>query len=217
MVVISAGIFMMGGSDSNEKPVHSVNIKAFAMGKTTVTQAQWQSVMGNNPSGFEQCGPSCPVEMVSWNEAQEFVQKLSAKTGKTYRLPSEAEWEFACRAGGNHQSCGSDNVDAVAWYSSNSGGTTHPVAGKQANAFCLYDMSGNVLQWVEDWYLDNYSVAPTDGSAWVSGGEQKFRVLRGGSRGDFRARLRPAIRRWDTPDIRSSYYGFRLARTLVAP
>jgi len=217
MVIVPAGNFMMGGSGIDEGPTHEVNVKSFAMGKTAVTQGEWQSLMGANPSYFKLCGSSCPVENVSWNDAQDFVQKLNAKTGKNYRLPSESQWEYACRAGGRHEYCGSDNVDAVGWYDRNSGKSTHSVAGKQPNAFGLYDMSGNVWEWVEDWYHDNYNGAPTDGSAWVSGGEQKSRVLRGGSWNYGPTWLRSALRVSYTPGNRYGDDGFRLARTLVTP
>jgi len=137
MVVIPAGSFEMGSKDrdSDEKPVRRVNINGFAMGKTEVTQRQWRALMGSNPSRFSGCGPDCPVEQVSWNDAQDYVRKLSQQTGKTYRLPSEAEWEYACRAGGSQTYCGSDDVSAAGWYESNSGSKTNAVAGKQANAF----------------------------------------------------------------------------------
>lgn len=212
MVAIPPGSFDMGATHSQHtKPVHRVNIsQAFAIGKTEVTQAQWKSIMGNNPSKFSglfnSCGDNCPVEQVSWDDAQAFIQKLNAKTGKQYRLPSEPEWEYACRAGGKHEYCGGVNLDSAAWHGGNSAEKTHPVASKQANAFGLYDMTGNVWEWVEDWYHDDYNGAPADGSAWVNGGEQKYRVLRGGS--------------WyDNPNYQSSavriyQFGFRLARTL---
>jgi formylglycine-generating enzyme required for sulfatase activity len=184
MVVIPVGSFEMGSNSgaSDEKPVHSVRIgKAFALAKTEVTQKQWRAIMGSDPAElkFKGCD-DCPVERVNWNEVKEFTTKLSQMTGKTYRLPSEAEWEYACRAGGTHTYCGSDNVDNVAWYDKNSGSKTHAVAGKQANAWGLYDMSGNVWEWTEDCWNGSYSGAPTDGSAWITG-ECVRRVLRGGS------------------------------------
>ncbi|SBT07650.1 conserved exported hypothetical protein [Candidatus Accumulibacter aalborgensis] len=114
MVVIPAGSFDMGGSAGDESPVHRVSVRGFAMGRTEVTQGQWRAVMGNNPSYFSNCGADCPVEQVSWNDAQDYVRKLSANTGKTYRLPSEAEWEYACRAGGRHEYCGGDSIESVA-------------------------------------------------------------------------------------------------------
>jgi len=181
MAVIPAGSFQMGSSRfDNEKPVHSVTIsRPFALSRTEVTQGQWRAIMGSNPSRFKNCGDDCPVENVSWHEAKEFIRKLNDKTGKSYRLPTEAEWEYACRAGGNQEYCGSDDIDAVAWHKDNSGSETHAVAGRQANAFGLYDMIGNVSEWAEDCWNDANN-APTDGSAWTSG-ECVRRVVRGGS------------------------------------
>jgi len=219
MVVIPAGSFDMGASngDDNEKPVHRVTIgKAFALGKTEVTQGQWKAIMGDNPSKYINCGDNCPVEMVNWDDAKAFIQKLNEKTGKKYRLPSEAEWEYACRAGGAHTYCGGDNPDSISWYgglakpAGNSGNTTNPVAAKQANAFGLYDMSGNVWEWVEDSYHENYQGAPTDGSAW-QGEEGSLRVPRGGSW----SYLQPAAKRGGSePKFRFGTIGFRLARSL---
>lgn len=218
MVVIPAGSFDMGsnGGDDNEKPVHRVTIAGnFALGKTEVTQGQWQQIMGNNPSRYSKCGDNCPVEMVSWEDAQEFIQRLSEKTGRQYRLPSEAEWEYACRAGGAHLYCGGDNPDSVSWYggmatpAGNSGKTTNPVATRQPNAFGLYDMSGNVWEWVEDSYHENYDGAPTDGSAWQ--GDGALRVPRGGS---WSYLQRAAKRGGSEPTYRFGTIGFRLARTL---
>lgn len=201
------------------EPTHRVTIgRAFAIGKTEVTQVQWKAIMGNNPSKFSDglfshgCGDNCPVENVSWNDAHAFIQKLNAKTGKQYRLPSEAEWEYACRAGGQQEYCGSDNVDSVAWFGGNSGATTHPVAKKQANAFGLYDMSGNVWEWVEDSWHENYNGAPVDGSAWQGDGAK--RVLRGGSWGNDPQIERATNRGKDEPAIQDSGYGVRLARML---
>lgn len=216
MVVIPAGSFEMGlntGIFKNEKPAHTVTIaQAFAMGKTEVTQAQWKAVMGSNPSYFAACGDNCPVEMVSWDEAQDFIVKLNQKTGKHYRLPSEAEWEYACRAGGKHQYCGGDNMNEVAWYGGTFRNPTHPVASKQANAFGLYDMTGNVCEWVEDSYHDNYNGAPVDGSAWQGDGEQ--RVLRGGSWNYTPLLIRSSIRFGDKPKYHFNNNGFRVVRVL---
>jgi formylglycine-generating enzyme required for sulfatase activity len=214
MVVIPSGEFEMGSGNgsSDEKPIHSVSINAFALGKTEVTQGQWRAVMGSNPSNFSSCGDDCPVEEVSWNDAQTFIQKLNAKTGKQYRLPSEAEWEYACRAGGKHEYCGSDNVDSVAWYESNSGKSTHPVSRKQPNAFGVYDMSGNVWEWVEDSYHDSYNGAPTNGSVWQGDGAK--RVLRGGSWYDRPQYARAANRYRVEPSGRNYSGGFRVARML---
>lgn len=218
MVVVPAGIFSMGGK--YETPVHNVTIgKAFAMGKTEITQGQWKAVMGSNPSGFSNCGDSCPVEKVSWDDAKEFIQKLNAKTGKQYRLPSEAEWEYACRAGGQSEYCGGDNVDSVAWYGNNgqsggnSGQVTHPVGTKQANAFGLYDMSGNVWEWIEDSYHRNsYNGAPTDGTVWEGYGVKSVR--RGGSWFFSSGNARSASRSNNSPSDRVDDNGFRVVRML---
>jgi formylglycine-generating enzyme required for sulfatase activity len=219
----------MGSDDGglDEKPMRRVSVSSFALAKTEVTQGQWRAVMGNNPSFYSSCGDDCPVENVSWDDAQDFVGRISEKTGQTYRLPSEAEWEYACRAGGRHDYCGSDNVDAVAWYQNNSmefksrllsasewvGGQTSQVAKKQANAWGLFDMSGNLWEWVEDCYYGNYVGAPTDGSAWTSGA-CKQRVLRGGSWNVNPRGARSTSRyRLDTT-YRFSNFSFRPARII---
>lgn len=221
MVVIPAGSFVMGSGNggANEKPEHHVTIsRAFAMGKTEVTQAQWKDVMGDNPSYFKNCGDNCPVEQVSWNDVQGYIKKLNAKTGKQYRLPSEAEWEYACRAGGKHEYCGSNVVDSVAWYVANSNPpgsskkTSNPVGLKQANAFGLYDMSGNVWEWVEDGYHDSYTAAPADGRAWQKDGNKK--ILRGGAWDDEMGFSRATVRYMKAAQFKTNYDGFRLARTL---
>jgi len=209
MVVIPAGSFEMGGTGSDEQPVHRVTLRSFSMGKTEVTQGQWRAIMGSNPSRFSTCGDTCPVERVSWEDAKEFVSSLNAKTGKTYRLPSEAEWEYACRAGGRQEYCGSDSADNVGWYS---GRSTHPVAGKKANAWGLHDMSGNVFEWTEDCYNGNYSSAPTDGSAWTAG-DCSLRVVRGGSWVSDPQNLRSASRGSHSTAFRLGIIGFRVART----
>ena len=218
MVVIPAGSFNLGSNDGNgdEKPVHNVNISSFLMGKTEVTQGQWRSVMGSNPSHFTNCGDDCPVENVSWNEAQVYAQKLSQKTGKRYRLPSEAEWEYAARAGSQGKWSFGDSESELgshAWYSANSNSTTHKVGQKRVNAFGLYDMYGNVWEWVVDVWHANYNGAPSDGSAWTTGGDQALRVLRGGSRGGRPAYLRSAYRGRLAPGYRDDGTGLRLART----
>ena len=214
MVLVKGGIFQMGDAngESDEKPVHSVSLNNFYMGKTEVTQAQWQAIMGSNPSSFKNCD-QCPVESVSWNDVQEFIKKLNAKTGKTYRLPTEAEWEYAARGGksSTYTYAGSNTVDEVAWYSSNSGSKTHPVGEKKANELGLYDMSGNVWEWCQDWYADDYYAkspssnppGPTTGSG---------RVCRGGSWYYYPAVLRVALRYGYAPSFRNYSIGFRLAR-----
>ena len=180
MVVIPAGAFEMGSNSgkSNEKPVHSIKIgQAFALGKTEITVRQWLAVMGGDYDLPQYKTEDEPMRGVSRSDAKEFVRKLSEKTGKSYRLPSEAEWEYACRAGTTHAYCGSDKVDSVGW-TGNNGGVRLP-AGKEPNAFGLHDMSGNVMEWVEDSYHDSYNHAPSDGTAWDAAGAKG--VLRGGS------------------------------------
>lgn len=229
MVAIPAGSFEMGEVGSS----HLVTLKGFEIGKTEVTQGQWKAVMGINPSHFPNCGDNIddnfPVEQVSWDEIKEFIQKLNSKTGKQYRLPTEAEWEYACRAGGRNEYCGSDNIDSVAWHGAgetmkgNSAMSTNRVATKQANTFGLYDMSGNVDEWVEDRWHDNYNGAPTDGSAWQGGHtdghawqEERIdrRVARGGSWDDA-PKILSAANRGSYPSTNNSdYVGFRLAKSL---
>ena len=219
MVFVPAGSFPMGSvdGDADEKPVRTVSVPAFLMGRTEVTQGQWKAVMGSNPSRFKACGDTCPVEQVSWDDAQEFIRKLNAQTGQRYRLPSEAEWEYAARAGSRGKWSFWDSESQLgghAWFVANSGTQTRPVAGKLPNAWGLYDMHGNVWEWVQDVWHDNYSGAPTDGSVWSAGGDQARRVLRGGSWVSGPQDLRSAIRVGDSPGYRYIGTGFRIARTL---
>ncbi|MDR1921074.1 MAG: formylglycine-generating enzyme family protein [Candidatus Adiutrix sp.] len=212
-VLIPAGEFMMGSPDGDEdadcdENQHRVTIsRPFCLGKYEVTQAQWEAVMGNNPSEFE--GRNNPVENVSWDDVQEFINKLNQKEGgNKYRLPTEAEWEYAARAGTTSTYSFGDDAEALgryAWYGENSGGTTHPVGQKEPNAWGLYDMHGNVWEWVQDWY-DDYSGSPATDPLGASSGSS--RVFRGG---DNAWSCRSAFRSGDTPDARYDYLGFRLA------
>jgi formylglycine-generating enzyme required for sulfatase activity len=219
-VLIPPGSFMMGSTNgsSDEKPVHQVTIsQPFYIGRYEVTQAQWQAVMGNNPSSFKDCGGNCPVEQVSWDDAQNFINKLNeSNDGFKYRLPTEAEWEYACRAGTTGDYAG--NLDDMAWYEDNSGKHTHPAGQKQANAFGLYDMHGNVWEWCRDWYDANYyaSSPATDPQGPGSG---QYRVLRGGSWGKIglEPNLRSAYRNRNTPDSRVSQFGFRVVAVVRTP
>lgn len=221
-VLIPAGKFLMGSPSSeqdrrnNEGPVHEVTIKnPFYLGKYPVTKNQWKKVKGSNFSLFK--GDDLPVENVSWDDVQEFIKKLTEMEGTDmYRLPSEAEWEYSCRAGTTRRYFFGDDESKLgdyAWYEKNSGGKTHPVGQKQPNPFSLYDMQGNVCEWVQDWWHDNYKGAPSDGSAWEDG-NSSFRVLRGGGWNFLAKACRSANRLRYGPDIRYNNVGFRLLRKL---
>ncbi len=221
MVQLPSGTFMMGSDDmdadtlSSEKSLHPVYINSFEIGKYPITQREWEAIMGNNPSYFKG-DENRPVENINWFDTQEYIQKLNQLTGKNYRLPSEAEWEYACKAGMQYQYSGSDDVHLVAWHEENSNGTTHPVGQKQANAWGLYDMSGNVWEWVQDWFHENYNGAPTDGRAWETDMTHEARVLRGGSWIDFASYTRAAYRSYFSPSLRrGDYRGFRVARSFL--
>jgi formylglycine-generating enzyme required for sulfatase activity len=186
LVAIRPGSFLMGSERSADwKPVHEVKFaKPFYMGRHEVTQELWEKVMGANPSHFK-CATN-PVEQVNWDDCQNFLAKLNAKVpGRSFRLPTEAEWEYACRAGSTNDFCygnGDGLLREYAWYISNSDNMTHPVGGKQPNAWGLFDMHGNVWEWCQDIYRENYIGAPTDGRAWTQAqGSVTNRVLRGGS------------------------------------
>lgn len=219
-VFVKGGCYEMGDAfgdgQSDKKPVHNVCVSDFYMGKYEVTQGQWQTVMGSNPSNFKNCGANCPVEQVSWNDTQEFIGRLNGKTGKSYRLPTEAEWEYAARSGGKREKyAGGDDLDRVAWYSSNSGSTTHSVGTKAANGLGLHDMSGNVWEWCQDWYGEKfYGESPKDNPRGPSSGQ--YRVLRGGSWANIpEENVRAAYRYSNLPALRSYYFGFRMS--LSAP
>jgi formylglycine-generating enzyme required for sulfatase activity len=212
MVRIPGGTFMMGSESSeaisNERPVHPVTVSGFEIGKYEVTQAEWASVMGGaHPSFFKTGGDTLPVEKVSWNDVQGFIRKLNQKTGLRYRLPTEAEWEYACRAGTTGDRYGS--IDSIAWYYGNSGGRTHEVGGKTPNGFGLYDMLGNVLEWCQDWY-GVYSAGAQNNPPGAGSGSS--RVYRGGSWNHFAQYARASLRRDRTPSYRDLDLGFRLAR-----
>jgi formylglycine-generating enzyme required for sulfatase activity len=216
MVRIPSGEFWMGsdGSDpdagSDEKPRHRVRVGGFSLGKYEVTQGQWRAVMGNNPSYFKQCGDDCPVEQVSYEDVQAYILKLNHLSDRRYRLPTEAEWEYACRAGGSQHYCGADNPGAVAWYSGeNSGDTTHPAGQKLRNAWGLYDMSGNVEEWTCSAYTENgYDGSETS----RTNNARSRRAVRGGS-WDYRpGDVRSAIRNRYPPTYLNLNQGFRLAQ-----
>ena len=216
MIAVEGGTFTMGatseqGSDANdsEKPTHSVTLSSYSIGETEVTQVLWQAVMGSNPSYFS--GSNRPVEQVSWNDCQDFISKLNAMTGENFRLPTEAEWEYAARGGNKsrgYKYAGSNSIDDVAWYTSNSTSRTHDVATKQSNELGLFDMSGNVWEWCSDWYGNYSSSAQTNPTGPSSGYD---RVLRGGSWGRSAWDCRTSFRSSYTPSNRGYSIGFRLA------
>lgn len=206
-VLIPAGSFMMGA----DKNLHKVNItEAFYMGKYEVTQQQWVAVMGSNPSKFK--GRTNPVETVSWDDAQRFIRKLNSKEDKKYRLPTEAEWEYACRAGSStayYYGDDKNRLSQYAWYDGNSGEQTRPGGQLKPNAWGLYDMYGNVWEWVQDWYDDKYySKSPSINPTGPSTGSA--RIMRGGSWYDGAENCRSALRLVGSPGFRHFVYGFRL-------
>lgn len=217
MAQVPRGSFMMGLDNSFfVRPAHRVVVDYdFEIGQYEVTQAQWQAVMGDNPSRFKSCGQNCPVESVSWGDVQTFIKKLNQLTDKKYRLPTEAEWEYACRTGTGWQYkyCGGENFEQVAWFPQNSNNTTHPVGQKAPNAWGLYDMSGNVFEMVQDNHHDSYEDAPSNAKqAWGGGDEYSLKVIRGWcfisehGAGVRSSGFEPRKRIYDV--------GFRLARTL---
>ena len=221
-VSIPGGSFMMGCTgdqqpecegEGDEVPAHYVTISPFFLGKTEITQEQWLKVLGSNPSFFNQCGLDCPVEMVSWDDVHDkFIPALSRKTGRAYRLPTEAEWEYAARGGQSFKFAGSDNLHEVGWGLDS---MTHPVKQKIKNSYGLYDMSGNVWEHIEDdYHFDTgYTGAPIDGTAWIDIPRSVERVLRSGSWNDSTQYCRTANRYDYAPESRDSYVGFRLVRT----
>jgi formylglycine-generating enzyme required for sulfatase activity len=212
---IPKGSFMMGSPElesgrMNSEKQHRVNLtKGYWLGATEVTQGQWEAVMGNDPSKFKLCGSNCPVEQVSWGDAQEFIKKLNGKGYGSFALPTEAQWEYAARAGtttaysfGNYPS----QLGDYAWYGDNSGDKTHPVASKKTNPWGLYDMHGNVFEWTEDWYSSRPS-GTTDPTGGSSG---SHRVFRGGGWVSYAEYLRSAFRGRNSPGNRFDFVGFRL-------
>ncbi len=216
MVEVRGATFRMGatseqGSDAwdDEKPVHSVTLSGYYIGKTEVTQALWKAVMGSNPSRFK--GDNMPVECVSWDDCQEFIRKLNSLTSQNFRLPTEAEWEFACRGGNNsrgYKYSGSNYIDNVAWYDGISGDKTHPVATKLPNELGIYDMTGNVWEWCSDWNGKYSSGAQTNPKGPYDGSN---RVVRGGSWYSNARFCRSSGRSFDGPGDLRVFLGLRLS------
>ena len=210
-VWVPKGCFQMGSSSgsTDERPVHEACVDGFWIGKHEVTQGEWRSVMGSNPSEFRS-GDNYPVETVSWNDSKEFIEKLSQRSGEKFSLPTEAQWEYAARSGGKNESyVGGNDIDRVAWYDGNSGKKTHPVGTKAPNGLGIYDMSGNVWEWCEDVYNENaYSKHSRNNPVSTSGSSN--RVLRGGSWRGVPSYCRAANRFGRNTSLRTSDRGFRL-------
>ncbi len=217
MIAVEGGTFTMGATseqqnpDSDEKPTHTVTLSDYYIGETEVTQELWAAVMGSNPSRFTG-NIQRPVEKVSWDDCQTFIRKLNELTGENFRLPTEAEWEFAARGGRNsrgYQYSGSSNIDEVVWYYDNSSYTTYPVKTKSPNELGIYDMSGNVWEWCQDWIGPYSSSSQTNPTGPSTG---SHRVRRGGSWEIILARdCRSAYRSSGTPGYRFHDFGLRLA------
>jgi len=221
MVLVKGGTFTMGSDApieldccTNGRPAHSVTLDDYYIGAFAVTQKLWVAVMGGNPSFFR--GDDLPVEQVSWNDAHQFIEKLNALTGKKYRLPTESEWEYAARGGeksNGYKYAGGNDLNEVAWYTGNGGGKTNAVGSKKPNELLIYDMSGNVWEWVYDRHTSKYDPEPKTNPRGPEKGD--YRVLRGGSWAD-RSRddyFRADYRNYSSPNDQGYFYGFRLALT----
>lgn len=215
MIAVEGGIYTMGtndapGSEKDESPAHCVTLDNFYIGETEVTQELWSAVMGSNPSGYNS-NPQLPVESVSWFECLDFIEKLNELTGENFKMPTEAQWEYAARGGKKSKGTlysGSDSIADVAWYKDNSQETTHPVKQKLPNELGLYDMSGNVWEWCSDWYGDY----PADACKNPVGPQEgRNRVVRGGSWLVEPAICRPSDRSFGTPKGGGCVVGLRLA------
>ena len=218
MVLVKGGCYQMGDvfgdGESDEQPVHKVCVQDFYLGDHEVTQGEWKQLMGSNPSGFKECGDNCPVEQVSWDDAQQYIKKLNIASGKNYRLPTEAEWEYAARERGKKLRWAGTNSQAklihYAWFEQNSQAKTHPVKTKKPNALGLYDMTGNIIEWLSDyWIREYYQVKSQDNPQ--GPGQGVGRAARGGSWRSDPSFSRVLNRYSDAQDFRSDNHGFRLA------
>lgn len=214
-VLVKGGCYKMGSvaGSEDEIPQHDVCVDDFYLGKYEVTQAQWKKVMESNPSQFSTCGPDCPVDSVSWSDSQEFVKKLSAQAKKKYRLPTEAEWEYAARSGGRDEkyagTSDQSRLGEFAWIRDNAGDVTHQVGQKSPNGLGLYDMTGNVDEWCQDRYdKEYYKNSPKKNPAGPNAGDE--RASRGGAYDFSNMRIRAAHRRSESPDFRDNKLGLRL-------
>lgn len=216
MIAVKGGTFTMGAADedtdadSDEKPAHEVTLSGFAIGETEVTQELWEAVMGSNPSHFKDAYK--PVEQVSWDDCQNFIAELNKLTGKTFRLPTEAEWEYAARGGNKskgYKYSGSNTIGDVAWYGENSGEKTHAVKTKMPNELGIYEMTGNVWEWCSDWFAEYQGVSQTNPTGPLSG---SYRMRRGCSWFNDARPCRVSYRDYNDPGLRKDNLGFRLAQ-----
>jgi formylglycine-generating enzyme required for sulfatase activity len=221
MIPIEGGTFDMGDEVGDLweacSPVHTVQVSSFYLAQYPLTQALWESVMEKKWPHLAFKGGKRPMERVSWDDAREFLERLKTKTGYTFRLPSEAEWEYAARGGRFALGCryaGSDRLKEVAWYDDNSHNQTKPIGRKMPNELGLYDMSGNVWEWCADDWHSNYEDAPLDRAAWINAKRGSYRVCRGGSWVNFARSCRSAYRDYWLPGRRLNSLGFRLALSL---
>lgn len=216
-VFVYGGCFRMGdvfgSGEDDEKPVHEVCVSDFFIGKYEVTQAQWEQIMGNNPSSNKGCGKDCPVESVSYNMVQEYIKKLNSMTGKRYRLPTEAEWEYVARSGGRDEKWAGTNVEEevkeYAWYSENAETVIHKVGLKKPNGLGIYDMSGNVIEWCLDGYQNDFYKHSQQKNPLAFSSNKKY-VLRGGCYYDYKNDIRTMKRFSDYADVVDNGFGFRL-------
>jgi formylglycine-generating enzyme required for sulfatase activity len=212
-VWVEGGCFQMGDifgeGDDDEKPIHEVCVDSFGMSRHEVTQGQWRKIEGSNPSKFAK-RDNYPVEQVSWNDTQHFIRKLNSLVGRSFRLPTEAEWEYAARSGGRKEKyAGGGDVDRLGWHEGNSGGSTHPVGTKEPNGLGFYDMSGNLWEWCSDWYdRKYYQQSPRDNPQGPSSGS--FRVMRDGCWNGSPRLARSVNRDRFRPDYSLDNIGFRL-------
>ena len=211
---------VFGNALGEEVQAHSVCVSDFYIGKYEVTQSQWVQMMAHNPARFITCGNNCPVEKVSWHDVQAFITKFNAATGQSYRLPTEAEWEYAARSGGKKEEWSGVNdskqIADFVWFASNAEGRTHTVGMKKPNGLGLYDMSGNVAEWCQDWYASNYYLkSPRQDPQGPTPG--KYRVVRGGAWGHTVFKTSSVYRDWSFPYSKDYGTGFRLAFSLKSP
>lgn len=222
MVTVDAGSFMMGCLEKDDacclldnEPVHKVAISSFMVCKHETTQSLWMAVMKSNPSEHKDC-PMCPVEMVNWDDVQLFIKKLNQMTKKKYRLLSEAEWEFVAKGGSKRSGfcyAGSNNADKVCWHDKNSK-SSQLVGLLQPNELGIHDMSGNVCEWVQDVWHDDYTGAPANGEAWMKGGDDSARILKGGDWYTGKTGCAVSDREGEDKLLRDNTVGFRLAHDL---